>query len=106
MLSLGASIGYFQGDVRKLIDDIGALRPTMFVGVPRVFERIYDGVQGQVRGSSVVEEGRGRGGEGRGGEEKGREGKGRGGEGRGGEGDGTQLLCVRVCVLGMAGARG
>ena len=82
MLSLGASIGYFQGDVRKLIDDIGALRPTMFVGVPRVFERIYDGVQGQVRGSSVVE------------------------EGSGGEGDGTQLLCVRVCVLGMAGARG
>ena len=55
MLSLGASIGYFQGDVRKLIDDIGALRPTMFVGVPRVFERIYDGVLSQVHGRSGVE---------------------------------------------------
>ena len=83
MLSLGASIGYFQGDVRKLIDDIGALRPTMFVGVPRVFERIYDGVQGQVRWGMGGEE------EGTGQEGTGREGK---------------LLCV--CVLGMPGGRG
>ena len=49
MLSVGGSIGYFQGDVRKLVDDIGALKPTLFVGVPRVFERIYNGVQDQVR---------------------------------------------------------
>ena len=31
-LSVGARIGYFQGDVRKLVDDIAALRPTLFIG--------------------------------------------------------------------------
>jgi long-chain acyl-CoA synthetase len=31
-LSVGARIGYFQGDVRKLVDDIGALKPTLFIG--------------------------------------------------------------------------
>ena len=42
----GASIGFFQGDVRKIIDDIKALRPTIFPSVPRLFCRIYDRVVG------------------------------------------------------------
>jgi long-chain acyl-CoA synthetase len=33
-----------QQDVKKLVDDIAELRPTTFVGVPRVFHRIYDKV--------------------------------------------------------------
>ena len=33
-LSVGARIGYFQGDVKKLVDDISTLRPTLFIGVP------------------------------------------------------------------------
>jgi len=44
MLYVGGSIGYWQGDVKKLMDDIAALRPTVFVGVPRVFERICGGI--------------------------------------------------------------
>jgi long-chain acyl-CoA synthetase len=28
--------------VKKLVEDIAVLRPTTFVGVPRVFHRIYD----------------------------------------------------------------
>ena len=31
-LSVGARIGYFQGDVKKLVDDIATLRPTLFIG--------------------------------------------------------------------------
>ena len=31
-LSVGGQIGYFQGDPRKLVDDIGELRPTIFIG--------------------------------------------------------------------------
>lgn len=31
-LSIGGRIGYFQGDPRKLVDDIGELRPTIFLG--------------------------------------------------------------------------
>lgn len=47
-LSLGASIGYWRGDIKGLVDDIAALRPTLFIGVPRVFDRIYTGVMAKV----------------------------------------------------------
>lgn len=47
-LYLGGSIGYWQGDTTKLVDDIGALGPTMFIGVPRIFDRIYSAVTGQI----------------------------------------------------------
>lgn len=43
-LSFGGAIGYWQGDATKLVDDIGVLKPTMFIGVPRVFDRIHNGV--------------------------------------------------------------
>ena len=45
---MGASIGYWQGDVLKLLDDVGALKPALFLGVPRVFDRIYARVVGMV----------------------------------------------------------
>ncbi|KAI7842012.1 hypothetical protein COHA_004213 [Chlorella ohadii] len=47
-LYLGASIGYWRGDIKGLMEDIGALRPTLFCGVPRVFDRIYSGVMQKV----------------------------------------------------------
>lgn len=49
MLAYGAAIGYFSGDVKGLVDDIGALKPTIFIGVPRVYDRIYAGVMDQVK---------------------------------------------------------
>lgn len=44
----GASIGFWQGDVRYLIDDVQALKPTFFCGVPRVYERIYGGMLAKI----------------------------------------------------------
>ncbi|KAJ2809501.1 medium-chain fatty acid-CoA ligase faa2 [Coemansia guatemalensis] len=44
----GARIGFNQGDVRKVVEDIGELRPTVLVGVPRIFNRIHDQVWSQV----------------------------------------------------------
>ena len=38
-----------QGDVKKLTDDISALRPTLFVAVPRVLERIQSGIQAKLK---------------------------------------------------------
>lgn len=38
----GASIGFYSGDLRRLTDDIIAVSPTVFAGVPRVFLRMYD----------------------------------------------------------------
>lgn len=40
----GGSIGYYQGDNNKLMDDAAELKPTVFFSVPRIFNRIYDKV--------------------------------------------------------------
>lgn len=45
----GMSIGYWQGEVTKLIPDAQALHPTVFLGVPRVFDRVYSTVAGQLK---------------------------------------------------------
>lgn len=42
VFAAGGSVGYFQGDIKKLMDDIQALQPTVFIGVPRIFARVYD----------------------------------------------------------------
>lgn len=47
MLVSGASIGFFQGDIRLLSDDLKTLRPTVFPVVPRLLNRMYDKIFGQ-----------------------------------------------------------
>lgn len=42
--SCGARVGFFQGDIRLLPDDMKALKPTVFPTVPRLLNRIYDKV--------------------------------------------------------------
>ncbi|NXD16142.1 ACSL5 ligase, partial [Nothocercus nigrocapillus] len=41
----GGKIGFFQGDIKLLTDDMKALKPTLFPVVPRLLNRIYDQVQ-------------------------------------------------------------
>jgi len=41
-LVTGNKIGYYGGDHLKLLDDLAALKPTLFPSVPRLFNRIYD----------------------------------------------------------------
>jgi len=48
LLTLGFKIGFYQGDVLKLMDDCVALKPTFFVSVPRLFNRVYDKVKAGV----------------------------------------------------------
>ncbi len=40
----GTAQGIFGGDITKLMEDIQLLKPTNFVGVPRMLNKIYDGV--------------------------------------------------------------
>uniref|UniRef100_A0A3P9MMW2 Long-chain-fatty-acid--CoA ligase n=1 Tax=Oryzias latipes TaxID=8090 RepID=A0A3P9MMW2_ORYLA len=47
MLLHGGRIGFFQGDIRRLSDDLHTLKPTFFPAVPRLLNRIYDKVFGQ-----------------------------------------------------------
>ncbi len=46
----GASVA-FARSVQQLAEDIRTIRPTALISVPRVFERIYDRIQQQARGS-------------------------------------------------------
>lgn len=48
-LQVGASIGYWRGDVKKLKDDIGIIQPTLLPAVPRVLDRLYDGINDQIK---------------------------------------------------------
>ena len=45
MVANQVGIGFSQGDPLKLLEDVGALKPTLFPGVPRVWQRIYDKVR-------------------------------------------------------------
>jgi len=44
MFMCGAKVGFFQGDIKLLLEDIKELRPTIFVTVPRLLNRVYDRV--------------------------------------------------------------
>lgn len=50
----GASIGFWRGDVKLLIEDIGELKPTVFCAVPRVLDRIYTGLQQKLSAGGIL----------------------------------------------------
>ena len=41
MLGLGGSIGFYQGDSRRIQDDVMKLRPTIFCSVPRLLTKFF-----------------------------------------------------------------
>ncbi|XP_077381454.1 long-chain-fatty-acid--CoA ligase 1a isoform X3 [Festucalex cinctus] len=47
ILTQGARIGFFQGDIRLLMDDLKELRPTFFPVVPRLLNRMFDKIFSQ-----------------------------------------------------------
>uniref|UniRef100_A0A8C9ZQT7 Arachidonate--CoA ligase n=1 Tax=Sander lucioperca TaxID=283035 RepID=A0A8C9ZQT7_SANLU len=51
MIVNGARIGFFQGDIRLLSDDLNTLKPTVFPVVPRLLNRMYDKIFGQANTS-------------------------------------------------------
>ncbi|KAL8527175.1 hypothetical protein ACS0TY_005158 [Phlomoides rotata] len=40
----GASVGYYHGEINEIKDDLVELKPTFLAGVPRVYERVHEGV--------------------------------------------------------------
>lgn len=41
-------IGMFSGDTRKLMDDLKYLKPTIFLAVPRILNKIYDAMKKKI----------------------------------------------------------
>ncbi|KAF5786349.1 putative long-chain-fatty-acid--CoA ligase [Helianthus annuus] len=52
----GGSAGFYQGDNLKLLDDMALLKPTIFCSVPRLYNRVYDGIMNAVKSSGGLRE--------------------------------------------------
>ncbi|XP_074573623.1 long chain acyl-CoA synthetase 4-like [Curcuma longa] len=52
----GASIGFWRGDVKLLVEDIGELKPTIFCAVPRVLDRIFTGLQTKISTGGMLKQ--------------------------------------------------
>ena len=54
LMIVGGSVGFYQGDPLRLLDDVEALNPTFFVTVPRVSNRIYEKVHAKIAAKGGV----------------------------------------------------
>ncbi|KAK8803494.1 hypothetical protein WA158_001188 [Blastocystis sp. Blastoise] len=52
----GAAIGFYQGSTKLILDDIKALRPTLFTSVPRLLNKIYDAINAKVKAKGGIAE--------------------------------------------------
>lgn len=46
---LGVRIGYFSGDLLRLPEDLQLFKPTVFLGVPRVFSKILGRIKSGIK---------------------------------------------------------
>nr|AJQ20633.1 Long-Chain Acyl-CoA Synthetase [Salvia miltiorrhiza] len=53
-VSKGASIGFWHKDIKKLLDDIKELKPTVLCAVPRVLDKIYTGLVEKISSAGVI----------------------------------------------------
>lgn len=53
LLSMGASMAIAEA-VEKIIDNLSEVKPTLLFSVPRIFNRIYDGLQKRMAGEKAV----------------------------------------------------
>jgi hypothetical protein len=53
-LHFGLAVAFYSGDARRVFEDAAAVQPSLFMAVPRVFNRLYDEVMAEVgRGSAL-----------------------------------------------------
>jgi long-chain acyl-CoA synthetase len=53
LFSMGAAMGIAEG-VEKIVDNLSEVQPTLLFSVPRIFNRIYDGLQKRMAAESPV----------------------------------------------------
>jgi long-chain acyl-CoA synthetase len=49
----GAAVAYARS-IQLLADDLASVRPTVLMSVPRIYERVYARIQGQLKGRSAL----------------------------------------------------
>jgi len=53
MFYQGCAVGFFQGDIRKLTNDVMDWKPTIYAGVPKVYQRIMHGIKKKISESPL-----------------------------------------------------
>ena len=54
LVSRGIPIGFYNGNAKTLLEDAKILHPTCMCGVPRIFQRDYDGINDKLKKRPVV----------------------------------------------------
>ncbi|KAL0212182.1 hypothetical protein RCL1_005808 [Eukaryota sp. TZLM3-RCL] len=54
LLSVGSKLGYYSGDITTLMEDIQLFQPTMLLGVPRVYTKVFNAAMKNVEGLSAL----------------------------------------------------
>jgi len=54
IVAYGGCVGFSRGNPLLLLEDVEALKPTTFAGVPRLYNRLYDKVLAMIEQSSPV----------------------------------------------------
>eukprot|EP00921_Rhytidocystis_pertsovi_P005287 GHVQ01009144.1.p1 GENE.GHVQ01009144.1~~GHVQ01009144.1.p1 ORF type:complete len:395 (+),score=62.68 GHVQ01009144.1:70-1254(+) len=54
VFAVGGRLGFYSGDTTKLLDDIRSLKPSVFVSVPRLYNRINDKVLSGVKEKGMI----------------------------------------------------
>jgi len=55
LIAHGGSVGFYQGNIKLLTNDLQALKPTIFPTVPRLLNKIYDGIMAKAKESKMKE---------------------------------------------------
>jgi len=53
LMSVGGQWWFSSGDIKKLLDELAVVRPTIFGSVPRVMNRLYDKIQATMAESAI-----------------------------------------------------
>merc|ERR1711988_873706 len=54
LLSNGAAVAFFSGDTRHLLQDLQQAKPTIFISVPRLLNKIYNSVMASQSGPKAL----------------------------------------------------
>lgn len=54
LMKKGARIGFYSGNPKEILLDAQRLRPTLFIGVPRVYDRLCDFARSRISASNVI----------------------------------------------------
>ena len=48
LLSMGCVVGIFAGNIKKIKEDLSVFKPTIFISVPRLYNRFYDVIKEKI----------------------------------------------------------